>query len=95
MNADSAVRLEARISGRVQGVFYRAGTERTARALRLTGWVRNRSDGAVELVAEGPRPACDSLLEYCRVGPPAARVEHIETSWGEAAGTFEAFETRF
>jgi acylphosphatase len=89
------VRLRARISGRVQGVFYRASTEREARALGLHGWVRNCPDGTVELVAEGSRPACEALLEYCRHGPPAARVQAIEADWQPASGRFDGFGVRY
>lgn len=89
------VRLQARIVGRVQGVFFRASTEREAKALGLRGWVRNCRDGSVELVAEGPRPACEELLEYCRKGPPAARVEAVEANWRPAAGELADFGVRY
>ncbi len=63
------------ITGRVQGVAYRAWTERNAKALGLDGWVRNRRDGAVEALFSGTREAVDDMLQRCRKGPPAARVE--------------------
>jgi acylphosphatase len=71
------IRVEAVVTGRVQGVFYRAGAAERARELGLAGWVRNREDGAVELVAEGPEPVVAELLAWCRKGPPAARVEDV------------------
>lgn len=89
------MRLEARVSGRVQGVFYRATAEREARARGLTGWVRNCRDGSVELVAEGARGECEALLAYCQVGPPSARVERVDAVWTAATGAFSAFETRY
>jgi acylphosphatase len=95
MPAEAIVRLEARITGRVQGVYYRATTEREARARGVTGWVRNCRDGAVELLAEGPRSACTGLLDFCRTGPPGARVDDIQTVWSEATGEFRTFATRF
>ena len=82
------------ISGRVQGVFYRASTQREARSLGLLGWVRNLPDGRVELVAEGPRPALEALVRWCASGPPAAEVTDLDAEWGEGGGTFSAFEIR-
>ena len=66
------------IHGRVQGVWYRGWAVDTARALGLDGWVRNRRDGSVELLARGPEDALDALVEQCRHGPPSAHVERIE-----------------
>ncbi len=87
-------RLTARVYGRVQGVGYRHFVWTRARRLGLTGWVRNEPDGSVAVVAEGPRPALESLLDALREGPPAARVERVETAWSPAAGTFDGFEVR-
>ncbi len=66
------------ISGRVQGVFFRANTEKQARALGLTGWVRNLPDGRVETVFEGDGPAVEKMLAWCRSGTPPARVHEIK-----------------
>lgn len=84
-------RLSAIITGRVQGVFYRANTEAAAKKLSLTGWVRNLPNGGVELVAEGPKEALEKLIEWCWEGPPLARVTEIKESWGEATGEFKDF----
>ncbi len=65
------------ISGRVQGVSYRAWTEREARARGLAGHVRNRHDGSVEAVFSGPEAAVDAMLAACREGPPGARVTDV------------------
>ncbi len=65
------------VSGRVQGVFYRAATQDTARRLGLTGWVRNRPDGDVELVACGDEARLKQLEEWLWRGPPHARVEGV------------------
>jgi acylphosphatase len=68
------VRVRVVVEGRVQGVFYRDGCRREAQRLGVRGWVRNRSDGSVEVVAEGQRSKVDELLTWCRQGPPQARV---------------------
>jgi len=72
--------LQARltISGRVQGVGYRDWAMGTARRLGLTGWVRNRRDGAVEALIVGEEAAVGQMIEACRRGPPAARVDEID-----------------
>jgi acylphosphatase len=69
-----------RITGRVQGVGYRDWTIRAARGAGLTGWVRNRADGAVEAVVRGSADAVDSFVTACHAGPPHARVTAVETS---------------
>ena len=66
-----------RIFGRVQGVGYRAWTAETAHRLGIDGWVRNRIDGTVELVAVGPEDAVAALIQACRTGPRTARVDDI------------------
>ncbi len=66
------------ISGRVQGVSYRAWTEREARRLGLAGHVRNRADGAVEAVFSGEAEAVAAMIEACRSGPPGARVDGLD-----------------
>jgi acylphosphatase len=65
------------VSGRVQGVWYRDSARCTAERLGVSGWAGNRADGTVELWAEGPREGVEALLEWCRTGPPRARVEHV------------------
>jgi acylphosphatase len=81
MNGKSEQRcVLARILGRVQGVWYRAWTEETARRLGLRGWVRNRRDGSVEALFCGAPADVERMLELARSGPPAARVERIEVS---------------
>ena len=70
--------VRVRISGRVQGVFFRASCADLARDLGLDGWVRNRPDGDLEAVFHGPDDAVDRIIEWCRTGPPAARVDTVE-----------------
>ena len=69
----SDVRARAVVHGRVQGVFYRDSCRTEARRLGVRGWVRNRDDGTVEVVAEGPRDRVDQFLSWCRQGPPRGR----------------------
>jgi acylphosphatase len=72
--------LQARlvVSGRVQGVGYRDWTITTARRFGLTGWVRNRTDGAVEALIVGDDNAVGKMIDACRRGPPAARVDNVD-----------------
>jgi acylphosphatase len=70
----SDVRVRAVVSGRVQGVFYRDSCRAEAQRLGVRGWVRNRADRTVEVVAEGPRDRVEQLLTWCRQGPPRATV---------------------
>jgi acylphosphatase len=79
----------------VQGVGFRYFTRLTARALQLTGWVRNLPDGGVELVAEGPAAEVDQLLAALREGPAGSRVERLETERQVYRGEFKGFEVRF
>jgi len=91
----AALRLHATVSGRVQGVFFRAFVERQAAVLGLAGYVRNLPDGGVEVVAEGERLNLEKLLEYLRVGPPRARVERVDTHWQAYSGAFKNFRVRY
>jgi acylphosphatase len=70
-------RVRLRIRGRVQGVFYRDSTQREAQRLGLHGWVRNRSDGSVEAVAQGPPEQVAALIDWCHEGPALARVLEV------------------
>ena len=85
--------LKITVTGRVQGVWYRASTEQKARELGLTGYVKNEPDGSVYIEAEGDEPALDALLAWCRQGPPLARVENLHTETGERQH-YQGFEQR-
>ena len=76
--------VRALISGKVQGVWYRAWTAGEADKLGLTGWVRNRADGTVEALFCGPAGSVDAMLAKCRKGPPLARVDAIAVEPAEA-----------
>ncbi len=87
-------RVRAIVTGRVQGVSYRASTASAARRLGVVGWVRNRSDGSVELEAEGTEQQVSALLEWCKEGPPAARVAGVAVEELAASGADKAFSVR-
>ena len=70
-------RIHVLVAGRVQGVFFRRTTVEEAGRLGLTGWVRNRTDGRVEIEAEGPEAALQSFLAFCRRGPGQAQVDEV------------------
>ena len=76
--AEKSVRVV--IEGRVQGVFFRAWTVHEAEKKNLRGWVRNRLDGTVEAVFSGPEDQVDAMIQSCRRGPPAARIDNITQS---------------
>jgi acylphosphatase len=84
-------RLHATVFGRVQGVSFRFYTRDTATELGLTGWVANRFDGSVEVVAEGPRTALDQLMAFLHQGPPMARVNQVQHEFCPATGEFKRF----
>lgn len=88
-------RLRAIVTGIVQGVNFRWYTKRHAADLNLVGYVRNRSDGSVEIVAEGSRDALERLLDWARVGPPSAVVDNVDAQWSAPTGEFRYFEIRF
>jgi len=88
-------RLHAYVSGRVQGVFFRSNTRKEAKKLGLSGWVRNLSDGRVEVVAEGERELLEELLRYLHRGPSFARVDKVEAKFEKATGEFKGFEVRY
>lgn len=89
------MRLEAKVYGRVQGVFFRQTTLHEARQLNLTGWVRNEPDGTVQVIAEGDEQALRQFYAYLRQGPPGARVERIVENWQNAAPQFPQFSVRY
>ena len=79
------------VRGRVQGVFFRASTQREAKRLGLSGWVRNRADGAVEVLAEGEETSIRELYGWAQRGPSAARVDRVEARWRSFTGDYPDF----
>ena len=90
--ADS-VRRRAVVHGEVQGVFFRDSTKRIATERGVAGWVRNRPDGAVEAVVEGPLDGVDAVIEFMRDGPTRARVERVDVEQEPPEG-LTGFEVR-
>jgi acylphosphatase len=86
MADDQRIRRRAIVHGRVQGVFFRDSTRERANAHGVSGWVSNRSDGAVEAVLEGTPDAVDRVLSFLRTGPPSASVDHVDVSDEEPEG---------
>ena len=84
-------RIEIIVRGRVQGVYYRATAEREARQHGLTGWVKNRKDGSVEMVAKNEEDAVKDFLAWAQLGPSTARVDKVETRWRSYTGEFTDF----
>jgi acylphosphatase len=89
----TAVRKRVVVSGRVQGVFFRDSCRRRALDEGVSGWVANTDAGEVEACFEGDRDAVERLVEWCRTGPPAARVDSISVEDEQPRGT-RGFEVR-
>jgi len=87
--------LHMKIFGRVQGVWFRAHTQKEAQRLGLAGWVRNTPDGAVEVLVQGKRGAVEDLLSWCYQGPPGARVDKIDYNETPVDDALEGFSIRY
>jgi len=87
-------RVRARVTGRVQGVFYRASTVQEAARLGLVGWVRNEPDGSVLIEAQGEREGVEHLLAWCGKGPPGARVSRVDRDWVDEMSGETTFRVR-
>ncbi len=94
MNPAAKVRKRVFASGRVQGVAYRAHAFDEAVRLGLKGWVRNRSDGRVEALVEGPKDAVDAFVEWCKRGSPSARVASVDAKEDLSSDALIAFEVK-
>lgn len=86
-------RVRVFVSGRVQGVFFRATTTEEASQLGLSGWVKNLPDGRVEAVFEGDPDAVADMIQWCHTGSPRAQVEDVDVVEEEPAG-IDGFEVR-
>ncbi len=89
------IRVRLVISGRVQGVWFRESTRREAVGLGVTGWVKNRPDRAVEVLAEGSEDQVQRLVLWCHHGPPSARVDGVKETPEKWTGEFDSFEIVF
>ncbi len=91
MNDSDPVQLHALVDGHVQGVGYRFFVKNAAEELHLTGWVRNKWDGRVEVLAEGPRRDLEQLLETLRRGPRSGYVSDVKVDWNAASQNYTRF----
>lgn len=89
------IRVRLIIEGRVQGVWFRESTRREAERLAVHGWVSNRRDGSVEVVAEGPEENVRKLVTWCHHGPPSARVTRVRETPESFQGEFVSFEVEY
>ena len=89
------IRVRLIIEGRVQGVWFRDSTRRKARGIEVYGWVKNRYDGSVEVLAEGPEDRVKKLITWCHQGPPAASVSRVKQYSEEWQGDFNSFDIVF
>jgi acylphosphatase len=94
-NRSTEARLHVVIHGRVQGVNFRYYTQKRAGELGLAGYVRNRADGTVEVVAEGSRATLEELLSFLHTGPRAAFVTQVDTEWSAPTRRLERFGVRY
>ncbi|MFC6872228.1 acylphosphatase [Halobellus marinus] len=92
--SDERIRAHVFVSGRVQGVYYRASTRDAARERGVDGWVKNLDDGRVEAVFEGDESAVEEMIEWCHTGSSAASVEDVEVSYEEPTGE-SGFQVRW
>jgi len=92
---EKKVRAHAVIAGRVQGVFFRLETHRAAERHGVFGWVRNKRDGNVEAVFEGDEKDVLSVLEWCKQGPPIAKVTNLAVEWEDYTGEFGGFDITY
>ena len=87
----STKRVQVIVRGRVTGVFFRAAAQREAKRLGITGWVKNRPDGSVEIVAEAEEEAIKEMISWSHHGPSAARVDDVDVRWRGYTGEFSDF----
>ena len=88
-------RVHLIIRGEVQGVFFRASARQRANELGLKGWVRNNSDGSVEIVAEGERAALEEFTDWCHQGPRRSTVNHVVIKWESYSDQFDEFTIEY
>lgn len=91
----SKARAHVLISGRVQGVFFRAYTQRAAEERGIQGWVMNTRDGRVEAVFEGEKDKIEDMIRWCHQGSPASQVTGVQVDWEEHLGEFKDFSVRY
>ncbi len=85
------IRVHTKITGRVQGVFFRMETQKVAEAHNVCGWVKNNPDGSVEAVFEGEKENVEEVIRWCHQGPPSARVDSLDVSESTYSEEFSRF----
>ena len=88
-------RVEIKVFGLVQGVFFRASTRDVGKRLGLKGTVRNMTDGSVEIIAEGTEEKLNRLIKFAKQGPPSAEVYDVQVKWEKAKGNMSYFGISF
>lgn len=89
---DESAQAHVIVRGRVQGVYFRGSLKQQADTRGVSGWVRNRADGSVEALVQGPRDAVSSVVAWMRTGPRGAHVETMDVDWSDAGERLEHFE---
>ncbi len=89
------LRAHVIVHGLVQGVWFRASTREEADRIGVGGWVRNLPDGSVEAVFEGEKKKVEEIVGWCHKGPPGARVNKVDITWGASRNEFMKFEIRY
>lgn len=92
---DEKVRASVIISGRVQGVFFRAETQRAAQRIGVHGWVKNQADGTVAAVFEGSKDKVDQTIEWCWQGSPMSNVTDVAVQWETSTGQYDSFDITY
>ena len=87
--------LQAKVEGRVQGVYFRSFVKDKAISLGLTGYVKNTLDGEVEIKAEGDKEKLTELIAHLKTGPPRAKVERVKVAWSDYSGNFSKFRVMY
>ncbi|WGM88893.1 MAG: acylphosphatase [Candidatus Bathyarchaeum tardum] len=88
------IRAHIFVTGKVQGVFFRASTRSEAIKQNVIGWVRNVSDGRVEAIFEGKKENVEKMIDFCRVGPSGAHILRTDVRWGKYVGDFSEFKIK-
>jgi acylphosphatase len=89
------VRAHLIVQGRVQGVFFREETRKTAKLFGVYGWVKNKPDGTVESIVEGEKKDVVSLINWCKNGSPLSQVEKVDVVWQDYRGAFREFDIQY
>lgn len=87
----TVVRAAVRITGQVQGVWFRQSTKQTAEKHTVSGWVRNSPDGSVEALFEGEKNSVQQVIDWCHQGPQMAQVAEVIVAWEKATGEYTGF----